>query len=108
MDDTLKLIELREYKLKPGMTQQWLDWMHEEILPYQISKGMKVLNTYIHKGEDGEDYFIWLREFDDEASREKIYAETYNEWWINEIRPRVFEHIDQDSVTVRVLTPSGI
>ena len=82
--------------------------MHEEILPYQISKGMKVLNTYIHKGEDGEDYFIWLREFDDEASREKIYAETYNEWWISEIRPRVFEHIDQDSVSVRILTPSGI
>ncbi len=52
--------------------------MKDELLPYQRSKGMRVLNTYVHTGEDGHDYFVWLREFDSEQARQTIYAETYN------------------------------
>lgn len=77
--------------------------MKDELLPYQRSKGMCVLNTYVHTGEDGHDYFVWLREFDSEQARQTIYAETYNEWWIREIRPKVFELIEQDSVKVTLL-----
>lgn len=77
--------------------------MKDELLPYQRTKGMRVLNTYVHKGEDGHDYFVWLREFDSEQARQAIYAETYNEWWIREIRPKVFELIEQDSVKVTLL-----
>ena len=77
--------------------------MKDELLPYQRSKGMRVLNTYVHTGEDGQDYFVWLREFDSEQARQTIYAETYNEWWIREIRPKVFELIEQDSVKVTLL-----
>ncbi|MCL9780414.1 NIPSNAP family protein [Vibrio sp. S4M6] len=101
----MKVIELREYKLKPGKTEQWLCWMEEEILPLQRSKGMKIISTYIHKGDDGADYFIWLREFDDEASRQAISAETYDEAWIRDFRPKVFQHIEQDAVRVRLLNP---
>ena len=77
--------------------------MKDELLPYQRSKGMRVLNTYVNTGEDGHDYFVWLREFDSEQARQTIYAETYNEWWIREIRPKVFELIEQDSVKVTLL-----
>lgn len=99
----MKVTELRQYKIKTGKTEQWLTWMKDELLPYQRSKGMRVLNTYVHKGEDGHDYFVWLREFDSEQARQAIYAETYNEWWIREIRPKVFELIEQDSVRVTLL-----
>jgi hypothetical protein len=45
--------------------------MHEELLPYQRSKGMWIINTYLHQEPNGTDYFIWLREFDDEKARKK-------------------------------------
>ena len=99
----MKVAELRQYKIKTGKTEQWLTWMKDELLPYQRSKGMRVLITYVHTGEDGHDYFVWLREFDSEQARQTIYAETYNEWWIREIRPKVFELIEQDSVKVTLL-----
>ncbi|RTE65598.1 hypothetical protein EH243_11705 [Amphritea opalescens] len=101
----MKIIELREYKIKPGKTDQWLDWMREELLPYQESKGMRIINTYIHQDPDGTDYFIWLREFDDEASRQAIYQSTYNQWWITEVRPKVFELIEEESIQVKLMHP---
>ena len=52
----MKVTELRQYKIKTGKTEQWLTWMKDELLPYQRSKGMRVLNTYVHTGEDGHDY----------------------------------------------------
>ena len=45
-----------------------------ELLPYQISQGMRVLQTY-------------------------------NQWWKDEIRPRVFTMIEQDNIRVRLLNP---
>lgn len=99
----MKIIEIRQYKLKPGKTDQWLNWMREELLPYQKSKGMKIINTYLHKDPDGADYFIWTREFDNEISRKKIYESTYNDWWVQEIRPKVFELIDKESITVKLV-----
>ncbi|NHI01918.1 NIPSNAP family protein [Oceanimonas sp. MB9] len=99
----MKIVELREYRIKKGKTEQWLNWMRDELLPYQRSKGMVILDTYVHRGSDERDYFVWLREFDDEASRQRMHKETYNEWWVSEIRPRVFELIDEDAIKVRLL-----
>ncbi|GAB3480017.1 NIPSNAP family protein [Marinomonas epiphytica] len=99
----MAIVELREYKVLPGKLEAWLTWMAEEILPYQVSKGMRVLNTYTHQDEDGQDWFVWLREFDSESERQRLYEETYNDWWVSEIRPKVFQHIDQKAIRVRVL-----
>ncbi|MCY9844860.1 hypothetical protein [Vibrio caribbeanicus] len=54
----MKVVELREYRIKPGKTKEWLDWMREEIVPYQISKGMNILDTYLRIDENGRDYFV--------------------------------------------------
>jgi len=94
----LKITELRQYRIKAGKTKQWLSWMKEE-----RSQGMRVLNTYVHTGDDGHDYFVWLREFDNEQARQTLYEKTYNEWWVCEIRPKVFELIEQDSIKVTLL-----
>lgn len=101
----MPIVELREYKVLPGKLEAWLAWMAEEILPYQISKGMRVLNTYTHQDEDGQDWFVWLREFESESERQRIYQQTYNDWWITSIRPKVFQHIDEHAIRVRTLTP---
>lgn len=42
-------------------------------------------------------------EFDNEQARQTLYEKTYNEWWVREIRPKVFELIEQDSIKVTLL-----
>ncbi|QHJ11537.1 hypothetical protein FX988_01771 [Paraglaciecola mesophila] len=101
----MAIVELREYKIKPNMKQAWLQWLKAELLPYQVSQGMRILHTYVHTDENGNDWFVWLREFDDEQTRQAIYQQTYNQWWKDEIRPRVFTMIEQDSIKVRLLNP---
>lgn len=101
----MSLVELREYKLKPNKKHQWLTWMKEELLPYQVSQGMQVLQTYTYQDEQGDDWFVWLRAFENEEQRQAIYSKTYNDWWIENIRPQVFEHIEQDEIKVRLLDP---
>lgn len=98
----MKIIEIREYKIKAGKTDEWLNWMQTELIPYQRSKGMIITDTYIHKSPDGSDYFIWIREFENEIERKAVYELTYNDWWIQEVRPRVFELIDKESISVKL------
>ncbi|KVX03183.1 hypothetical protein [Shewanella frigidimarina] len=104
----MAIVELREYKLLSGARQQWLDWMKTELLPYQRSQGMKILSTYVYQDENGDDWFIWTREFNDIQHKEQVYADTYNDWWIAEIRPKVFTLLDQTCIRVRLLTPVNL
>ena len=99
----LKIIELREYKIKPGQTEKWLHWMREELLPYQRSKGMVIIDTYLRTDDDGTDFFVWLREFENEESRQRIYDNTYNDWWVTNVRPKVFTLIDEKSISIKLL-----
>lgn len=99
----MNVIELREYQIKPGKTAQWLNLMEKEILPYQRSKGVEVINSYLHCDENGDEWFVWLRQFKDEQSRQEICSQLYDQWWINEIRPKVFSLIEESSVKVRTL-----
>lgn len=41
--------------------------------------------------------------FENEEARQRIYEETYNDWWISEIRPKVFTLIDETSISVKLL-----
>ena len=34
--------ELRQYKVKKGKMKEWLKIMEEEIIPFQVSKGMVI------------------------------------------------------------------
>lgn len=104
----MKVTELREYKIRPGKTPEWLRWMYEELLPYQRSKGMVIVDTYIRTDDTGTDFFVWLREFENEEARQRIYEETYNDWWISEIRPKVFTLIDETSISVKLLHSVGL
>ena len=101
----MSVVELREYRVLPGKFEAWTSWMQSELLPHMQDKGMKILLTTSYVDESGDQWFIWLREFESEEHRQALYKETYNEWWVKEIRPKVFQHIEQSSMRVRVLKP---
>ena len=38
--------ELRQYNIKPGCMDEWVEFMEQEIVPFQISKGMVITGMY--------------------------------------------------------------
>jgi hypothetical protein len=80
------IFELRQYRLKPGQRERWVKWMEEKIIPYQVSLGAVVLGSFV--AEDDPDLYVWIRRFESEEERVRLYAAIYESpTWVNEIRP---------------------
>ena len=69
------LFELRQYRMRPGMREAWVKMMEEEIIPFQTSKGIVIVGSFV--GEEEDDLYIWIRRFDSEAERERLYEAVY-------------------------------
>ena len=97
--------ELREYRAKPGQRENWVKFMEEEIIPFQVSKGMVVVGSFV--GEEEDDLYIWIRRFDSEDSREQLYAAVYeSDTWKNDIAPQIPEMMDREKIVVRLIEPT--
>ncbi len=64
--------ELRQYFVRPGKMDEWVKIMEEEIIPFQVSKGMVICGSF--RGETDESAYFWLRRFNNEAEREAQLA----------------------------------
>lgn len=97
--------ELREYRTKPGQRENWVRFMEEVIIPFQVSKGMIVVGSFV--GEEEDDLYIWIRRFESEEERERLYAAVYQSpEWQNEIAPRIPEMMDRERIVVRRIVPT--
>jgi hypothetical protein len=63
----LKVIELRNYLLKPGMRERFTDYFEDQFIDSQDSLGGYVFGQFRIQGED--DKFFWIRGFEDMQSR---------------------------------------
>ena len=91
--------ELRQYKMRPGQKENWVKCMEEEIIPFQESKGMEILGSFV--GEEDDSLYVWIRRFQSEEERKRLYAEVYeSDYWKNEIAPKVPEMLDRDAIKV--------
>ena len=78
--------ELRQYKVRPGKMAEWLKVMEEEIIPFQVSKGMVITGSY--RGEEDDSVYVWTRRFESEAQREALYEAVYqSDFWKDDIAP---------------------
>ena len=101
--------ELRQYRMRPGQRENWVKYMEETIIPFQISKGMVVVGSFV--GEQDQDLYVWIRRFTSEAERERLYQDVYqSDRWKNEIGPRVGELIDREQIKVSRIeaTPKSV
>ncbi|MFN2232221.1 MAG: NIPSNAP family protein [Anaerolineae bacterium] len=97
--------ELRQYRVKPGKREEWVELMEKEIIPFQIAQGMVVIGSFV--GEQEEDLYVWIRRFENEAQREALYQRVYeSDYWKNEISPRVGDMLDRERIVVTRLTPT--
>lgn len=99
------LFELRQYRMRPGQKEAWVKLMEEEIIPFQTQHGMVIIGSWV--GEKEEDLYVWMRRFDSEAARVRLYESVYqSDHWKNVIAPRVGELIDREKIVVTRLTPT--
>lgn len=103
------VFELRQYRIKSGKRERWVKLMEEEIIPFQVLKGMVVVGSFI--GQEEGDLYVWIRRFESEAERERLYEEVYeSDYWQNEIRPQIDEMLDRETMQVTRLeaTPKSV
>lgn len=96
----MAFFELRQYKIRPGKMEQWLEYMQNEIIPYQVSKGMVICGSY--RGETDDSVYVWIRRFESEEQREALYKAVYDtDYWKNTVSPIVGELIDREAINVQ-------
>lgn len=101
------LYELRQYRTEPGTRDQLVKVMVEEVIPFQASKGMIIVGTFVN--EEDPDSYIWIRRFDDDAQREAQYAAVYeSDHWKNVIAPKFKGVLIRESINVTRMVPTAL
>ena len=98
--------ELRQYKVLPGKMDAFVRLMEEEIIPFQVAKGMVI--TGMFRGETDDSAYVWLRRFESEAERVALYKAVYEtEFWKTTITPKVTECLDRTGIVVTRIVPTA-
>ena len=101
--------ELRRYQINEGKRDEFVRLMEEQIIPFQTQQGMSIVGSFV--AEEDDTTYVWIRRFDSEADRERLYEAVYDsEHWQNEIAPQVSSMMDRDTIQVTRLeaTPRSI
>lgn len=99
------LFELRQYRTRPGQREAWVKCMEEEIIPFQVSKGMVIVGSFI--GEEEDDLYIWIRRFENEEERKRLYKDVYeSDYWKSEIAPKVPDMLFREKIQVTRMIPT--
>lgn len=97
--------ELRQYKILPGKMDQWVQFMEQTIIPFQVAQGMVITGSF--RGETDDSVYIWTRRFESEAEREALYAAVYeSDHWKNTISPKIPEMMDRSALQVTRIVPT--
>ncbi|MEM8980917.1 MAG: NIPSNAP family containing protein [Pseudomonadota bacterium] len=85
----MALFEIRQYQVYPGKMDACIEFMETRVAPFTIARCM-VIPAMI-RGEEDENLQIWIRRFNDEAHREKLYKAVYDseEWQMN-YKPTIY------------------
>ena len=101
--------EQRQYEIKPGCQAAWIALMEQEIIPFQISKGMVVIGSFV--GETDESVYVWIRRFESEEERAALNAAVYeSEKWKEDLSPKVGALMNRAAIQVTriVATPKSV
>jgi hypothetical protein len=103
--DMAAFYELRQYKIRPGKMAAWLELMEREIIPFQVAKGAVITGSF--RGETDDSVYFWIRRFESEEDRVRIYKDIYeSDHWKNTISPQVGELIDRSAINVQRVVPT--
>jgi len=97
--------ELRQYKVLPGKMDAWVKIMEESIIPFQVAQGMVICASF--RGETDETAYIWLRRFESEAERERLYKAVYeSDHWKTVIAPKIQGYVSREESVIQRIVPT--
>ena len=95
----MAFFELRQYRTLPGQRENWVRFMEQEIIPFQVSKGMVICGSFV--GQEEDDLYVWIRRFENEEERERLYEAVYqSDHWKNNIAPKVPTMMDRSRMVI--------
>jgi NIPSNAP len=98
-EERLMFFELRQYRTRQGQREKWVKFMEEEIIPFQVAKGMVIVGSFV--GQEEDDLYVWIRRFASEEERKRQYDAVYeSDHWKNVIAPQVPIMIDREAIKV--------
>ena len=101
----MAIFELRQYRTRPGQRENWVKFMEETIIPFQTARGMKIVGSWV--GEEEDDLFVWIRRFESEQERERLYKAVYeSDEWKNQIAPKIPDMNDRERMKVTRIVPT--
>lgn len=103
----MAFFEFRNYFVRDGQMDAWLSLMQDEIIPFAVECGTVFCGSFVDL-EDPTAYH-WIRRFEDEAHREKIYQRFYeSDRWVNELSPRVGALLLREKSIIHRLDPTSL
>ncbi len=91
------IVEMRTYKLKPGVRASFLEIFRTKSVPAHDRIGMKILGPFL--SIEDPDTFLFMRGFPDLASRDPMKAQFYEgEIWKSELENVLMPMIEKYEV----------
>jgi hypothetical protein len=93
------IIEMRTYKIKPGMRAEFLKTFESKAQPEHEKIGMKILGPFLSL--EDEDTFFWMRAFPDQKSRTRMRDQFYEgKLWTEELEQKLMPILEKYDVVV--------
>jgi hypothetical protein len=102
---THEAIELRIYRLKPGMREKFIGYFNKYLCPLHEEIGMTVMGQFTDL--EDENVFIWMRGFKKAESREAQRSELYDGKLWSEIHEAEVMPMIEDYSNVYLMAPTG-
>jgi hypothetical protein len=93
------IVEMRTYRLKPGMRAPFLEIFQTQSIPEHLKLGMKISGPFL--SVEDPNVFFFMRGFPDLASREPLKARFYEgDLWKRELERLLMPMIERYEVVV--------
>jgi hypothetical protein len=101
------IIEVRTYRIKPGLREEFIEFFETRAVPAQRAHGMKILGPLIDL--EDPDKFVWLRSYPSLEERERMKRDFYEgEVWKNELEAIAMPMLESYDVILCETSPGYV
>jgi hypothetical protein len=101
------IVEVRSYRIKPGLREEFVKLFETRAVPAQRSNGMRILGPLLDL--EKPDQFVFLRGFPSLEERERMKDAFYEgELWKNELEALAMPMIDGFDVILCETSPGYV